>query len=129
MLHYLVDIIEKKFPELLSFSEELPHIDKAAKISTETIQKTIYQIEVNLKNVQTDINNCKSLPKDNDDKFEEVMNVSFFIITAILLCSILIIAFLKLQVSPPLAHPENLKYKKLVCFLNKFSMRKKKSCH
>ncbi len=77
VLHYLVDVIENKFPDLLTFSDELPHIDKAAKISTETIQKTIYQMEVNLKNVRTDITNCHNLPKDEDDEFEDVMSVSF----------------------------------------------------
>lgn len=76
-MHYLVEIIEKNFPDLLTFDDELPHVDKAAKISTESIQKTVYQMEVNLKNVQTDINNCRTLPKDDDDTFEEVMTVSF----------------------------------------------------
>lgn len=77
VLHYLVDIIEKKYPELLTFGDELPHLDRAAKISIETIQKTMTQMRNDLKNLQTDINNCKSLPKDDDDKFEEVMTVSF----------------------------------------------------
>ena len=32
LLHYLVEIIERKFPELLSFCEELEHIDKASRV-------------------------------------------------------------------------------------------------
>lgn len=76
-MHYLVDIIEKKYPELLTFGDELPHLDRASKISIETIQKTMTQMRNDLKNLQTDINNCKSLPNDDDDKFEEVMTVSF----------------------------------------------------
>mgnify|MGYP003729936575 CR=1 FL=1 len=76
MLHYLVDIIEKKFPEILDFADELPHIDRAAKISTETIQKTLQQMKANLSNLQIDLNNSR-VPQSDDDKFEKVMNVSF----------------------------------------------------
>lgn len=77
MLHYLVDIIEKKFPDVLNFSDELPHVNKAAKISTETIQNTLRQMEINVKNLQTDLANSR-VPQCDDDKFEEVMSVSFF---------------------------------------------------
>lgn len=76
MLHYLVDIIEKKFPESLHFAEELPHIDRAAKISTETIQKTLQQMQTNLTNLQTDLNNSR-VPQSENDRFEKVMRVSF----------------------------------------------------
>lgn len=86
VLHYLVDIIEKKYPELLNFADELPHLDRASKISIETIQKTMTQMRNDLKNLQTDINNCKSLPKDDDDKFEEVMTVSFSSLPILCFC-------------------------------------------
>lgn len=86
VLHYLVDIIEKKYPELLNFADELPHLDRASKISIETIQKTMTQMRNDLKNLQTDINNCKSLPKDDDDKFEEVMTVSFSSLRILCFC-------------------------------------------
>lgn len=98
MLHYLVDIIEKKFPDMLNFSDELPHVDKAAKISTETIQKTLYQMEVNVKNLITDLSNSR-LPQCEDDKFEEVMSVSFlneFLIKTIVAATCLICSIVEL---------------------------------
>ncbi|XP_065220631.1 protein diaphanous isoform X2 [Planococcus citri] len=73
MLHYLVDIIEKNFSEILDFPNELTHVEDAAKVSIDTTQKTLYQIEVNVKNLITDLNNSRS-PQCDDDKFEEVMS-------------------------------------------------------
>ena len=31
LIHYLVDTIEKKFPDITGFTEELLHIEKAAR--------------------------------------------------------------------------------------------------
>lgn len=72
LIHYLVDIMEQKFPELLSFADELAHLDRAASISTETIKKTLQQMESNVKNLQTDLKNYKC-PQCEDDRFLDVM--------------------------------------------------------
>nr|CAD7570754.1 unnamed protein product [Timema californicum] len=44
LLNYLASTIESKFPDLISFDEELGHVDSACKISVENIQKTLMQI-------------------------------------------------------------------------------------
>lgn len=72
LLHYLVETIENKFPELLTFSEDLDHVDKAARVSVETVQKTLRQMDANIRNLETDLNNTKQLQGD-DDRFTEVM--------------------------------------------------------
>jgi diaphanous 2 len=71
-----VETIESKFPELLTFSEDLTHLDKAARVSVETIQKTLRQMDANIQNLETDLKNTKQ-PQGDDDKFYEVMGVSF----------------------------------------------------
>jgi diaphanous 2 len=76
LLHYLVETIESKFPELLTFSEDLTHVDKAARVSVETIQKTLRQMDASIRNLETDLNNTKQ-PQGDDDRFSEVMGVSF----------------------------------------------------
>jgi diaphanous 2 len=86
LLHYLVETIETKFPELLTFNEDLAHVDKAARVSVETIQKTLRQMDANIRNLENDLNNNKQ-PQGDDDKFTEVMGVSFtlsgyFVVTA-----------------------------------------------
>lgn len=37
LLHYIVETIERKFPELLNFYEELEHVDRASRVSFENI--------------------------------------------------------------------------------------------
>jgi diaphanous 2 len=71
-----VETIESKFPELMTFSEDLTHVDKAARVSVETIQKTLRQMDANIRNLETDLNNTKQ-PQGDDDRFSEVMGVSF----------------------------------------------------
>lgn len=76
LLHYLVETIDQKFPELLNFGDELSHIDKASRVSTDIIQKALNIMESNVKNLETDLANNK-ISQDEDDKFSEVMGVSF----------------------------------------------------
>ncbi|XP_044261332.1 protein diaphanous isoform X1 [Tribolium madens] len=72
LLHYIVETVETKFPELLNFYDEMQHIDKASRVSLDTIQKTLKQMDSNIRNLQTDINNNR-VPQSSDDKFLEVM--------------------------------------------------------
>ncbi|XP_066990875.2 protein diaphanous isoform X2 [Anabrus simplex] len=73
LLHYLVEAIENKFPELLNFHEELSHVDKAARVSVETIQKTLRQMDASIRNLETDLSNSK-VPQNEDDRFSDVMS-------------------------------------------------------
>lgn len=72
LLHYLVDTIESKFPELINFPEDLGHADRAARVSLENIQKSMRQMNTSLKNLESDLNNNKS-PQSDDDRFIEIM--------------------------------------------------------
>ena len=33
LLHYLAEVVERKHPELLSFMDEISHVERAAKVS------------------------------------------------------------------------------------------------
>lgn len=72
LLHYIVDCIEVKFPECLSFVEDLGHVDKASRVNLDNIQKTMRQMMASLKNVESDLNNNK-VPQSSEDHFIEVM--------------------------------------------------------
>jgi len=79
LLHYLVETVEAKFPEVLNFDEELIHLDKAARVSVETISKSLRLMDSDLKNLETDLKNARS-PQGSEDKFYEIMNVCLIII-------------------------------------------------
>lgn len=59
----------------MSFGDELAHIDRAARVATDVIQKTLRTMETNVRNLETDLANSKQ-PQSEDDKFVEVMGVS-----------------------------------------------------
>lgn len=72
LLHYLVETIERKFPDLLTFEDELRHVDRAARVAVDSIQKALRQMDSSVRNLETDLNNCK-VPQGEDDKFVQVM--------------------------------------------------------
>lgn len=72
-MHYLVDTIERKFPECLSFAEELPHVDRASRVSLENIQRTLRQMDANIRNLEQDLTNSK-IPQSDIDRFAEIMS-------------------------------------------------------
>jgi len=73
LLHFLVENIEKNYPELLNFYEELIHLDKAARVSIDGVQKALKQMDNSIKNLETDLKNASRVSTDPDDKFEEAM--------------------------------------------------------
>lgn len=73
LLHYLVDTIERKFPDLLTFADELTHVDKAARVSTETIEKALRGMEAQIRNLETDLSNSRQ-PQCDDDLFADTMS-------------------------------------------------------
>ncbi|CAG5134081.1 unnamed protein product, partial [Candidula unifasciata] len=74
MLHFLAQILEEKYPDILGFLDETIHVEKAARVSSETIQKNINAMGKQIKDLELDM---KTLGKSNDadDKFGEVMKV------------------------------------------------------
>lgn len=77
LMHYLVDTIERKYPECLKFIDELPHVDRASRVSLENVQRTLRQMDTNIRNLEQDLTNAK-IPQDAEDLFIDVMKVSFY---------------------------------------------------
>nr|XP_022909899.1 protein diaphanous isoform X2 [Onthophagus taurus]XP_022909900.1 protein diaphanous isoform X2 [Onthophagus taurus] len=74
LLHYIVETVEKNFPDILNFYEEMSHVDRASRVSLDTIQKTLKQMDSQIRNLEMDISNNK-VAQDEDDRFIEVMEV------------------------------------------------------
>ena len=53
--------------------DELIHIDKAARVSIESVQKVLKQMDNSIKNLETDLKNSSRTNQDPDDRFEEAM--------------------------------------------------------
>ena len=73
LLHFLVETIEVSYPDLINFYEEIMHLDKAARVSCESVEKVLKQMEVSLRNLDTDLLISSKTVLDNDDNFSEAM--------------------------------------------------------
>ena len=73
LLHFLVEYVERDYPELLSFADEMIHLDSASRVSIEAIQKLLKQMDSSIKNLEMDLKNAARAPLERDDKFAEAM--------------------------------------------------------
>ncbi|XP_028848047.1 disheveled-associated activator of morphogenesis 1 isoform X2 [Denticeps clupeoides] len=80
LLHYLVTILEQKYPKVVMFKEELQNVPEAAKVSMTELEKEINNLRSGLKNVELELDYQMSHPQDIGDKF--VFVVTQFIAVA-----------------------------------------------
>jgi hypothetical protein len=79
LLHYLVDLVQKKFPELVNLHEELTNIEEGSKITIPDIRQVLTSIRIGLKDVENALNKIeksKDLKKEEPpfpDKFPEMI--------------------------------------------------------
>lgn len=93
LLHYLVDIVEKNYPDLITFGDELTHCDRAARVSLDVVQKTLRIMDTSLRNLDVDLtNNCSKQQCGEDDLFSEVMTVNIYYVCFInfITCQIMV---------------------------------------
>ncbi|XP_053399361.1 protein diaphanous homolog 2-like isoform X3 [Mercenaria mercenaria] len=76
LLHFIANVCENKYPDILNFHEELTHLDKAARVSDENMKKNIKAMEKQFKQLETDLKSIKKSvgDKGDRDKFSDVMN-------------------------------------------------------
>ncbi|XP_066464320.1 disheveled-associated activator of morphogenesis 1 isoform X1 [Eleutherodactylus coqui] len=80
LLHYLITVVEKKYPKIISLHEELQSVPEAAKVNMTEMDKEIATLRNGLKAVESELEYQKSQPPIPGDKFVSV--VSQFITVA-----------------------------------------------
>ncbi|XP_064420822.1 disheveled-associated activator of morphogenesis 1 isoform X2 [Latimeria chalumnae] len=80
LLHYLITILEKKYPKIVHLHEELKHIPEAGKVNMTELEKEINTLRSGLKAVENELEYQKSQAAEPGDKFVSV--VSQFITVA-----------------------------------------------
>lgn len=73
LLHYLVEILEKKFKDILKLEEDIPHVKEAAKVSLGELEKDMAQLRNNLKEVERELEFHRVQPVVQGDRFLPVM--------------------------------------------------------
>ncbi|XP_075419116.1 protein diaphanous homolog 3 isoform X2 [Tenrec ecaudatus] len=79
LLHFLVEICEEKYPDILNFVEDLESLDKASKVSVEMLEKNVKQMGRQIQQLEKDLETFPP-PEDSHDNF--VTKMSSFVISA-----------------------------------------------
>ncbi|XP_061671073.1 protein diaphanous homolog 3-like isoform X2 [Syngnathoides biaculeatus] len=72
LLHFLVQICEEEFPDVIKFVEDFKHVDRASRVSAENLEKTLRQMEGQLLQLERDLKTFSS-PDDPSDMFVNKM--------------------------------------------------------
>uniref|UniRef100_A0A8C4JIY4 Diaphanous related formin 3 n=1 Tax=Dromaius novaehollandiae TaxID=8790 RepID=A0A8C4JIY4_DRONO len=68
LLHFLVEVCEERYQDVLNFVEDFQHLDKASKVSAENLEKSLKHMERQLQQLEKDLQTFP-VPEDKHDKF------------------------------------------------------------
>lgn len=68
LLHFLAQVCEEEFPEVIKFADDLEHVDRASRVSAENLEKSLRQMERQLLQLERDLETFSS-PDDPSDMF------------------------------------------------------------
>ncbi|XP_078683942.1 protein diaphanous homolog 2-like isoform X1 [Branchiostoma floridae x Branchiostoma belcheri] len=72
LLHFVARMIEERYPDMITFGDEILHVEKAARVSEDTLQKSMSQMDKNITMLETELKN-QATNTDPADKFKEKM--------------------------------------------------------
>ncbi|XP_035825837.1 disheveled-associated activator of morphogenesis 1 [Aplysia californica] len=88
LMHYLVDIADKKFPDVMKLDEDIPHIHEAAKVNFTDLEKEITNLRKGLQGIEKEVDFFENkLSVSSRDKFVTVMK-DFCTVAAYNFCSV-----------------------------------------
>ncbi|XP_049747337.1 disheveled-associated activator of morphogenesis 2 isoform X3 [Elephas maximus indicus] len=74
LLHYLIMILEKHFPDILNMPSELQHLPEAAKVNLAELEKEVGNLKRGLRAVEAELEYQKRQVREPNDKFVPVMS-------------------------------------------------------
>ncbi|XP_036437616.1 disheveled-associated activator of morphogenesis 1b isoform X1 [Colossoma macropomum] len=74
LLHYLITILEKKYPKVMQIPEDLQNVPEAAKVNMTELEKEINNLRSGLKSVESELEFQKKRPQEVGDKFVSVVS-------------------------------------------------------
>ncbi|KAM9130035.1 protein diaphanous homolog 1 [Pangshura tecta] len=74
LLHFLAELCEQQYPDVMKFPDELIHVEKASRVSAENLQKNLDQMKKQISDLQHDVENFPAAT-DKKDKFVEKMTI------------------------------------------------------
>ncbi|KAG9336836.1 hypothetical protein JZ751_003184 [Albula glossodonta] len=74
MLHYLIMIFEKNYPDVLRIQDDLHSIPEAAKVNLAELEKEVFSVKSGLKALEAELQYQQSRGRDRGDKFVPVVS-------------------------------------------------------
>ncbi|XP_050643525.1 disheveled-associated activator of morphogenesis 2 isoform X1 [Macaca thibetana thibetana] len=74
LLHYLIMILEKHFPDILNMPSELQHLPEAAKVNLAELEKEVGNLRRGLRAVEVELEYQRRQVREPNDKFVPVMS-------------------------------------------------------
>ncbi|XP_015343172.1 LOW QUALITY PROTEIN: disheveled-associated activator of morphogenesis 2 [Marmota marmota marmota] len=74
LLHYLIMILEKHFPDILNMPSELQHLPEAAKVNLAELEKEVSNLRRGLRAVEVELEYQRRQVREPNDKFVPVMS-------------------------------------------------------
>ncbi|XP_075060527.1 disheveled-associated activator of morphogenesis 2 isoform X2 [Mixophyes fleayi] len=74
LLHYLIMILEKTYPDILNIQNELQHLSEAAKVNLVELEKEVHNIKNGLRAVESELEYQKRQYREPGDRFVPVMS-------------------------------------------------------
>ncbi|XP_044140879.1 disheveled-associated activator of morphogenesis 2 isoform X1 [Bufo gargarizans] len=74
LLHYLIMIFEKTYPDILNIQGELEHLSEAAKVNLVELEKEVHNIKTGLRAVESELEYQKRHYRNPEDHFVSVMS-------------------------------------------------------
>ncbi|CAO2593825.1 Protein diaphanous homolog 1 [Lemmus lemmus] len=67
LLHFLAELCENDYPDVLKFPDELAHVEKASRVSAENLQKNLDQMKKQIADVERDVENFPAATDEKDN--------------------------------------------------------------
>uniref|UniRef100_A0A7N8XX72 Diaphanous related formin 1 n=1 Tax=Mastacembelus armatus TaxID=205130 RepID=A0A7N8XX72_9TELE len=77
LLHFLAEVCQEQYSDIMSFPDELIHVEKASRVSAETLQKNLEQMGRQIKNLEKDLETFPP-PQNDKDLFVKKMSISSY---------------------------------------------------
>ncbi|KAM4586804.1 protein diaphanous homolog 1 [Fundulus diaphanus] len=72
LLHFLAEMCQEQYSDIMDFPKELIHVEKASRVSAEMIQKNLEQMGRQIKNLQKDLETFPPAQNENDQFVEKM---------------------------------------------------------
>ncbi|KAJ8455460.1 hypothetical protein ONZ51_g12454 [Trametes cubensis] len=73
LLHYLAKVLLRSDPALVTFIDDMPHVEAAARVSVQTVTQSVQSLVAGMKQVNEEIQQSRRMPPNPQDRFVIVM--------------------------------------------------------